>query len=327
MDCSIRSYKIGDEEEVVELWNQCLPCDRIIPCIFEEKILLDPNFDLNGCRIAEKEGKIIGFIYALVRKTPLPWGFNSFLLEEEKRGIGYIVALFVHQEYRRKGVGNALLKEALNFFQSKKRKKVVLFSYDPNYLLAGLDTQSYPGALEFFKKYGFTIQGESVGMGRDLYKLKIPEEIEEMEKRLKNEGIIARYFDSKYILPTISFFLENFPHWLHNFVEKLERGHDLDEMVIVLKENGEVIGYCQHRFGHHLERVGPFGVNEKFRGRRIGSIMLSRLLSRMAEKGYKFAWFTSTDRAKTYYARMGFKVMRKQVHMTKNLGGNSYEEK
>jgi len=325
MDFSIRNYRIEDEREVVELWNQCLSYDRIIPQIFEEKILLDPNFDLNGCKIAEKEGKIIGFIYALARKTPLPWGFNSFLLEEEKRGIGYIVVLFVHQEYRRRGVGSVLLKEGLNFLQSKKRKKVVLFSYDPNYLLAGLDTQSYPGALEFFKKYGFTIEGKSVGMGRDLYKLRVPEEIEEMEKRLKNERITAHYFDPKYILPTISFFLENFPHWLHNFVEKLERGHDLDEMVIVLKDDREVIGYCQHRFGHHLERVGPFGVTEKFRGKGIGSIMLCKLLRRMAEKGYKFAWFTSTDRAKSYYARMGFKVMREQVHMVKNLGGNSDE--
>ena len=326
-DFSIRSYEIGDEGEVVELWNQCLPYDRITARIFEEKILLDPNFDLNGCKIAEKEGAIIGFVYALVRKTPLPWGFDSFLAEEEKGGVGYIVALFVHQEYRRKGVGSALLKEALNFLQSQKRKKVVLFSYDPNYLVAGLDTQSYPGALEFFEKYGFTIQGESVGMGRDLYKLRVPEQVKEREKRLRNEGIVARYFDPEYILPTISFFLEDFPHWLHNFVEKWERGHDLDEMVIVLKDDREVIGYCQHRFDHHLERVGPFGIDKKYRGRGIGSMMLYKLLNRMAEKGYKFAWFTSTDRAETYYARAGFKVIRKQVHMAKNLGGNSHEER
>lgn len=317
MGLQIRSYEIDDEQEVVDLWNQCLPYDAITSEIFEEKILLDPNFDLEGCKIAKDDRKIVGFIHTVVRKTPFPWGFES--LVEAQKEMGWIIALFVHEGYRRRGIGSALLNEAFNFLRDRGRRKVLLFSYTPNYFFLGVDIQRYPGALEFFEKHGFVAQEESFGMGVNLYNFKVSSEIREAEERLTREGITVRYFERKYLLPTISFFLESFPTWLHYFVDKLERKHDLDEMVIALKDD-KVIGYCQHRYYHHMERTGPFGVKEEFRGREIGTVMLYKLLERMAQKGYKFGWFTETgSRAKSYYARAGYEVTRRHVGMVKEL--------
>ncbi len=46
--------------------------------------------------------------------------------------------------------------------------------------------------------------------------------------------------------------------------------------------------------------------------------MLHKLLERMAQKGYKHAWFTATDPGTAnYYAKAGYKVMRRHVAMAR----------
>lgn len=313
----IRNYEIDDGPALMDLWNQCLSLDPITPAIFEDKVLLDPNFDLDGCQVAEDDGRIVGFVHAVVRTTPHPRGFESLL--EADRDKGWIVAVFVHPDYRRQGLGSALLDEGLDFIRSKGRTKAVLFSYTPNYLLVGLDADGYPGAREFFEHHGFVAGGEGVGMGVDLQGFTVPDWMRQREAELAQEGITARYFERRYILPAVAFFTESFPTWLHYFLDKLDRGHELDEMVIVLRGE-EVIGYCQHRYYHHVERTGPFGIKPEFRGKGAGLLMMFKLLDRMAQKGYKYGWFTGTDLGTAnYYAKAGYRVIRRHVGMTKEL--------
>lgn len=318
MSIQIRPYRMDDVSAVVDLWNECLVHDPITREIFEDKVLLDPNFDLEGVRVAEDAGRLVGFVHAVVRTTPHPRGFEQLL--EQDRDKGWIVSLFVHPDCRRQGTGSRLLLEGLGFLRARGRRKAVLFSYTPNYLLVGVDVAGYPGALEFYKRHGFAAGGESVGMGVELQGFRVPSSVRETEERLAQEGIRARYFDRRYIVPTVSFFLKHFPTWLHYFLDKLDRRHDPDEMVIVLRGDDEVVGYCQHRYYHHVERTGPFGVSAELRGRKVGTIMLYKLLERMAQKGYKYGWFTSTDPGTAnYYAKAGYRVIRKHVAMSKDL--------
>ncbi len=317
MKPGIRDYRMDDAEAVVELWDRCLVRDPITRGIFEDKVLLDPNFDVGGCKVAEADGRIVGFAHAVVRTTPYPRGFEALL--EADRDKGWIVALFVHPDQRRRGIGSALLDEALQFIRARGRKQAILFNYTPNYLLVGVDREGYPGALEFYRRHGFEPGGETVGMGIDLNGFVVPEAVWQTEAKLKEGGIEARPFDRRYIVPAVSFFLEHFPTWLHYFEDKLARGHEPDEMVIVLRGD-EVVGYCQHRYYHHVERTGPFGVRADLRGKKVGTVMLHKLLERMAQKGYKYAWFTSTDLGTAdYYAKAGYKVIRRHVGMARGL--------
>jgi hypothetical protein len=50
--------------------------------------------------------------------------------------------------------------------------------------------------------------------------------------------------------------------------------------------------------------------------------MLYRLLDRMREKGYRFAWFGETGRARPYYERAGFRVTRTYVTLSRDLTTN-----
>lgn len=317
MEAQLRPYRIGDAQQITDLWNRCLPADTITRHIFEEKVLLDPNFDLAGCTVAELDGRAVGFVHALIRRTALPWGFESVF--EQDRDLGWIFVIFVDQAHRRKGIGSALLTRALDFLRERGAKGVVLFDYAPNYLLSGVDTEAYPGAREFFQSHGFEVQGESMGMGIDLTSFRVPADAAEIERDLAREGIAVEWFTRDYLLPTLAFLRDSFPGWLSLFTDKLHRGDELDEIVIARRED-EVVGYCQHRYGRHVERTGPFGVKAELRNRRIGTLMLYRLLARMAQKGLKFGWFAQTgERQRHYYQNMGYRVIRTQVRMTKQL--------
>lgn len=317
MDAQLRQYRIHDAQQIVDLWNHCLPADPVSREIFEEKILLDPNFDIAGCTVAEREGKVVGFVHALVRRTPLPWGFESLVASD--RETGWIFAIFVEEAFRRRGIGSALLNQALDFLRTRGVRETVLFDYAPNYLLSGVDTEAYPGAVQFFQRHGFEVGRESVSMGVDLSGFRLPTVVSEIERDLARDGIVVECFTRDYLLPTLAFLRDSFPAWLSLFTDKLQRGDDPDEIVIARYED-EVIGYCQHRYGRHVERTGPFGVRADLRSRRIGSLMLYRLLERMSQKGFKFGWFAQTgERQRNYYQRIGYRVIRTQLSMTRRL--------
>ncbi|MGQ9632592.1 MAG: GNAT family N-acetyltransferase [bacterium] len=308
MIVQIRSYDMGDESEVVKLWNLCLLRDTITPRRFEDKVLLDPNFDPDGCRLAYEDEKLVGFALAIARS----YTWWHYPLQEDR---GWIVAIFVHPDRRRRGIGSALLEEALGFLRSRDRRMAILSDYSPNYFLPGPDPEAYPGSVPFFEKCGFRVEDEVVGMGRPLYDFTVPREIWDTEENLQREGIHIEYFGPEYILPTINFFKANFPNWSYYFYRKMTREDPSDEIVIALKDR-EVIGYCQQLEGDH---VGPFGVADAFRNRKIGTVMLYKLLERMRQKEHKFAWFSMTERARSYYERAGFIVTRKHFIMVKDL--------
>jgi GNAT superfamily N-acetyltransferase len=317
MDAQIRPLRPDEAPELIEAWNRSLVHDPITLETFEEKLLLDPNFEAAGCSVAVADGRVVGFVHAVVRATPYPRGFEQ--LVEAERETGWIVALFVVPERRRRGIGSALLAEGLDFLRERGRKRAVLGSYTPNYLLVGVDRDGYPGAFEFFERHGFAAGGETVGMAVDLQGFAVPAGVQEAAERLAADGIVARCFERRYLLPTLALLEGSFPTWVHYFLDKLARCHEPDEIVIVT-QGEEVVGYCQHRYYQHVERTGPFGVRQDLRGRGIGTVMLCKLLERMAQKGYKLGWFTSTDpRTARFYERVGYRVVRRHVGMARDL--------
>jgi mycothiol synthase len=321
MELRLAPYHIYSFREVVGLWNHCLAADPVTPELLSERMLLDPNFEPAGCTIA-RDGRddIVGLSYAVTRRTPLPQGFEAQFARDRKTG--WIFALFVHEDYRRQGVGTALLQESLSFLEARGVKHVVLGSYAPHGLLSGVDSDAYPGAREFFARHGFTVTGKSYGMGIDLRRHRKPGDANNVRNRLDTLGqgfINIGYYHPIYLLPTLNFLQESFPTWLSLFTDKLQRGHDHRQMVIA-RSWEQVIGYGQRGYGRQAERIGPLGVQVEFRGRKIGTLMLHHLLARMAQEGCRLGWSDPVeDRQLAYCERFGYRVLRTYTAMARGL--------
>lgn len=100
----LRPYHGADEGALLALWNATLTRDPITPATFRTKVLLDPNFSLDGLLVADDGGALAGFVLSLARQVP----FYGQALE-----LGWITAFGVATERRRQGVGRALFAAAL----------------------------------------------------------------------------------------------------------------------------------------------------------------------------------------------------------------------
>jgi len=87
------------------------------------------------CYVAEKEGKLVGFIIFNVEKRELYWKI---------RKVGYIDLIFVYKKDRGKGISNMLLEKAYEIFTKKKLKYIKLSVQTDNKL-----------AHKIWKKFGF----------------------------------------------------------------------------------------------------------------------------------------------------------------------------
>jgi len=223
------------------------------------------------------------------------------------------VGLGVLPEARGQGTGGALLAAALAFLGARGCATVSAAAHE--YYAAGIDREAYGPGIAFLERRGFRETGAAVAMGRSLYDLTWPAQVRAAEARLEAEGVLVRAVRPEDAYPLAVHFRAEFPTWIEFFTRKLDGGHPAAEM-IVATHAGRAVGYCQHLDSDH---VGPFGVAREYRGRGIGSVMLYRLLDGMRARGYRFAWFGETGRARPYYERAGFAVTRAYALLRRDL--------
>ena len=296
----------GQEHLLVDLWNRTLVRDPISLESFRRQTLLNPNFDPASCLIAhDASATCVGFVLAHAPRAQR--------LHSGAHGAGRIVCLGVLPAPRRQGLGTQLLDAALAFLGERGCARVSVAAHE--YYAAGVDAEAYSEGIAFLTKRGFSQVGEATAMGRLLYDLEWPDDVRAARSRLARDGIDITCFEPDYTEALAAYFAAEFPDWIEFFTRKLDARHDLDEIVIAT-HSGKVVGYCQHLDTDH---VGPFGVAAAYRNKGIGSVMLYRLLDRMRQKGYRFAWFGETGRARPYYERAGFFVTRRYALLRREL--------
>ena len=136
----LRPYQQGDEEKVLALWQRSLPTDPVTRAVFTARILLDVNFDKEGFIVAEAGDEIVGFIYAAVRSTPL-YG------DDFEPDAGWASVFFVHSDWRRQGIGTALVQAALAYVRARGRATLAISPYAPTYFWPGPDVERHAGAV------------------------------------------------------------------------------------------------------------------------------------------------------------------------------------
>ena len=141
---TVRDYRSGDEPALLATWNAALPLDPIDASTFRRRVLLDPNFGAGRLLVTEVGDGLAGFCLCVMRRMP-----NEAGDLESRRG--WITAFGVVPEHRRRGVGTALLRRALDRFRTANRTEVLIAPYTPNYFVPGVDENHYAEGLAFMQ--------------------------------------------------------------------------------------------------------------------------------------------------------------------------------
>lgn len=310
---TVRAYRPDDETAVVGLWNAALSSDPISITTWRSKVLLDPNFDPDGCLVAEADGEPCGFLLSLTRHVPF---FNDGLQADR----AWITAFGVEPSQRGRGAGSALLDGALARLRGLDCKSVSLAPYVPNYFTPGADVAAYGSGVDFLLKRGFTVVERPLSMRAELTGFQFPDTVVEAQRRLAAEGIEVRPVTPSDIVPVLAFVQRYFTWDWHReasgVLGDLFAGDPRQVSMLVARQGETVLGYAQHR----AERFGPFGVNPELRSRGIGRVLLAATLAEMLKKNYHAAWFLWTgDYAAKLYGQCGFHEVRRFAVLQKEL--------
>lgn len=310
-----RPYRDADFLPILRVWEETMRLDALTSADFIRRVLLDENRSPESLLVAEAEtGEPVGFALCLVLRHPIEK--VGFL---EKRG--FITAFGVLPEWRRRGVGRALLAKAEEWFRQLGREEIVIAPYPPNYFIPGVDKEHYAGAIAFLQTLGYGEFLEALAMDAAIGTFQLSAELREKEKQLSSEGIAIGSLTDDYLVRFLNFMEENMPgDWAEAARERLREtaGNGGSFDAIQMARDGErIVGYCQFD-GEHF---GPFGVAESHQGRGIGSVLLARTLLRMRMSGQHAAYvlWTGDRAARGVYGKLGFEITRRFALMRKAL--------
>lgn len=304
-----RGFRVGDGAAIVEVWRRAMPRDPITAERFRDLVLLDPNFDADGLRVAEVDGRVVGAVAAMRRRVAL----EGDDLEPEQ---GWITFAFVDPASRRHGIGSGLLSNAFDWLRERGATQVHFSPYTPNYILPGLDAATYPEGSALLERFGFRTKYEAVAMERDLTAYEPPP----LEAK---SGYDFGTPETDELPALIDLARQFSADWARAIRECLVLGSPLERIVVARGAAHELVGWAMHgTYENAIERFGPFGVHPSQRGAGLGKILLHHTLERMRDAGATRAWFlwtTADSPAGHLYTKAGFHVFRKFRVLTATL--------
>lgn len=314
-DVTTRAMTGGDLGAVCEIAAAALPADPLTPLLFARKVFLDVNFDGEGVRVAEVDGRVVGFITAFARCYPI-----EDMADDSDRG--FIPLFAVHPDFQRKGIGTALFEDVERFLKSRGRTSVLVGPYTPNWWVPGVDVNAYPGAIAFLEKRGYVTATRPLSMDASLVHYRRPDWVDEKKRALESEGISFCEFTPELILPLFDFLKREFPgDWqrhLRETAQRILREEYPPRHIHIALDGGSVVGFA-HFEG---ERFGPFGTAQSVRGRGIGAVLLCLTVEAMRASGLHDAYFLWTsDQSARIYSIAGFTETRRFALMKKDLSG------
>ncbi len=307
---TIRPYSGDDEGGVVNLWNNCLTRDPITTDIFRRKVLLDENFDHEGCNVATFGGEVVGFSLAMRRQYP----YYGIGLESGK---GWITTFFVRPDFRNAGTAARLIKVSEDFLGALGVREVYVSTYTPNYFCPGIDIDAYVEAHNLLKTLGYKKHERVYSMGRSLLDFEYSPSADSLYASLKSQGIAIHVFEPKYITGLLDFLRTNYPgDLLRVALERLRDNPSTDQIMVAVK-NSHVIGFSHYEDEH----FGPFAIDPAFTGKGIGTCLYYETALQMKEKGKRNLWLAwTTGHAKDFYYSRGLRVTRRFEVMRKTIG-------
>jgi len=112
----IREFRLEDLQEVIYINRTCLP-ENYTPDFFVYHFREFPE----GFLVAETNGRVVGYIM-----TRIDRGFDYYSSHRAFAEKGHVISLAVLPNVRRKGIGEALLRRAVEAIEKRGIKEVYL---------------------------------------------------------------------------------------------------------------------------------------------------------------------------------------------------------
>lgn len=140
---NLRKMTINDYEKIYNLWLSCKGMGLNDVDDSEEGIARFLARNPDTCFVAEKDGKLVGVIMTG---------------NDGRRG--YIYHTAVHPDYRKQGIGSALVATTLNTLKQIGISKVALVVFEKN-----------AGGNAFWEKQGFTVRNDLIYRNKSLIEM------------------------------------------------------------------------------------------------------------------------------------------------------------
>lgn len=316
-------------EGTVDFWNRScageLPYKPFTKESFTEKFLKNPDFSYEGTFLAVEAGRVVGFANGIFRKNPVSG--QSF-----EDAPGYVTFVLVDRDFRRKGMGGALLSRVEDYLKINGKKELEIKFFNPinlEWTVPGTDGHDHPNspgvildspAYLFFKKHGYEKQSTEVSLHLDLNSFTMSEKYREKLKTLSGQGISMTYYDSSKHTGFDALFdhLKN-EYWRKDIKDNLSLSKPLP--VLVASDNGKICGYAGPITVQESGRgwFAGIGVDPDYEGRGIGTLLFIMLMKSFRDLGAGFSTlFTGIDNpARKIYERAGFRVVMQWAVMKK----------
>jgi GNAT superfamily N-acetyltransferase len=265
---------------------------------FQERLLSeDPQKVQCSFRLVSKDGHVVGFS---VGKYPA-------IGESQSRGSVSLV--LVKEEYRRRGLGRAMVDSLVEEMRGKGIYDAQLGAGSGMYLWPGVP-DNLPGAQCFFETCGWSYPESSVDMVCEIGNYEPP------------EGVPSDYVQGKidFVNPDesmaedlLTFERTHFPNWYPYYEGSLKERRYQGILVARTKE-GAIVGSTllarsnavwAESIGGKVGTFGAIGVSEDIRKHGVGMALASESIKVLRQSGAEKCYIGWTDLV-DWYAKLGF---------------------
>jgi ribosomal protein S18 acetylase RimI-like enzyme len=297
-DCTFGSGDGGNNWPVTQAWFRAV---ALFPSQHQDHFL------------AEFFGQAIGFVLVQVNAS--------------SPSQGSILALGVHPDYRRRGVGRMLLQAALERLQLRGVQRVKLGSGGQTYFWPGVPVD-LPDAWPFFHAMGWHESERSFDLARSLDDYETPAWVME---RISGLGVdFVNAGEAKLDREIIDFVSREQPGWVNAYTRAVRNQHAGDILCAVQPQSGDLLGACLVEspdlrwvslFHQPLGAPGCIFTAESAQGRGIGMALTARATEILQMRGCHTSFLGWTWLVE-WYGRLGYKVWQEYVMSCMELGAN-----
>ena len=321
----IVNLKEQDLNKMCDLYNQVRSEENFFQTFTHEEFknlyLNNEDFSFNGVFGVFDKDELVAYSICLLRK----------LFEGKEYG-GYIHIIIVKKEYRKQGLGSALLERMEAYLKENGKKGANVNYYLPlcfTWYIPGTDKHNHPCApgirlnskeYFFLLHRGYEIIGQEDAFHLDLCNYNISPSIQKVLDENAKDGITIELYDKNK-----HYGLEEFYKALniYDFEKVIRANLELEKPYpfLVVSDKGRIVGWTGALWNEPSGR-GHFdgiAILEEVRGRGLGKALFSLLAYHSKLNGAKFMTFYTglTNHARYIYMKAGFKIEQSYALMKK----------